>query len=89
MRAFLFLQVLPILYEAGNPVQQNSKLQHKLESFIEEVSQTCSSDIQVSRFHSHLVVGDGKYFGELLPVRVDNTELDGPMIMTCKEVFLT
>uniref|UniRef100_A0A670IJT9 Capping protein regulator and myosin 1 linker 2 n=1 Tax=Podarcis muralis TaxID=64176 RepID=A0A670IJT9_PODMU len=47
-------KVLPILYEAGNPVQQNSKLQHKLESFIEEVSQTCSSDIQTI-MHASLV----------------------------------
>ncbi|XP_077787821.1 capping protein, Arp2/3 and myosin-I linker protein 2 isoform X2 [Podarcis muralis] len=52
--ASLSISVLPILYEAGNPVQQNSKLQHKLESFIEEVSQTCSSDIQTI-MHASLV----------------------------------
>ncbi|XP_061450461.1 capping protein, Arp2/3 and myosin-I linker protein 2 isoform X2 [Rhineura floridana] len=44
--ASLSINILPILHGAGSPLHQNSKLQHKLESLIEEVSQTCSREIQ-------------------------------------------
>ncbi|KAM8799266.1 capping protein, Arp2/3 and myosin-I linker protein 2 [Eudromia elegans] len=44
--ANLSVSVLPLLYEAGNTPYQNSKLQHRMESLTEEVSQACSREIQ-------------------------------------------
>ncbi|NXV24297.1 CARL2 protein, partial [Cepphus grylle] len=44
--ANLSISILPLLYEAGNTPYQNGKLQHKLECLTEEVSQTCSREIQ-------------------------------------------
>ncbi|XP_061863544.1 capping protein, Arp2/3 and myosin-I linker protein 2 [Colius striatus] len=44
--ANLSVSILPLLYEAGNSPYQNGKLQHKLESLTEEVSQSCSREIQ-------------------------------------------
>ncbi|NWI60598.1 CARL2 protein, partial [Calyptomena viridis] len=44
--ANLSVSILPLLYEAGNTPYQNGKLQHKLECLTEEVSQTCSREIQ-------------------------------------------
>ncbi|KAM9268865.1 LOW QUALITY PROTEIN: capping protein, Arp2/3 and myosin-I linker protein 2 [Cariama cristata] len=44
--ANLSVSILPLLYEAGNTLYQNCKLQHKLESLTEEASQTCDREIQ-------------------------------------------
>ncbi|KAK9392772.1 Leucine-rich repeat-containing protein 16C isoform A [Crotalus adamanteus] len=44
--ATLFMDILPILYEAGTASYWNGKLQHKLEKLIEDVSQTYSKEIQ-------------------------------------------
>ncbi|XP_058011396.1 capping protein, Arp2/3 and myosin-I linker protein 2 [Ahaetulla prasina] len=44
--ATLFMDILPILYEAGRASYQNCKLQHKLEKLIEEVSQAYRKEIQ-------------------------------------------
>ncbi|XP_053126871.1 capping protein, Arp2/3 and myosin-I linker protein 2 isoform X2 [Hemicordylus capensis] len=44
--AVLSISILPFLCETGSTPYQNGKLQHTLQSLIEEVSRTCSREIQ-------------------------------------------
>ncbi|MEE6499580.1 hypothetical protein FKM82_003503 [Ascaphus truei] len=40
------ISVLPVLYEAWHSPYKNSKLQHRLENVVEEISEACSREMQ-------------------------------------------